>query len=81
MVMSPLAIFFEQNPGRRRIELARFAGITPSRVTQLCNGGKPGRVLAVRIASWTGDKVRPEDWDAPDWGGAQLVAGGEGARP
>lgn len=78
--MSPLATFFEQNPGKRRIELARYAGITPSRVTQLCNGGKPGRILAVRIASWTGDRVRPEDWDAPLADPAKGALGGDGAR-
>ncbi len=63
--MSPLAAYFAANPDRKRIALARFAGITPSFVTQLCNKGKPGRALAVRIAEWTNGAVRPEHWDGP----------------
>lgn len=63
--MSPLAAFFAAHPDRKRIALARDVGISPGFVTQLCNGGKPGRAVAVRIAEWTNGKVRPEDWDAP----------------
>jgi hypothetical protein len=63
--MSPLAAFFEHHPDRKRIQLARAVGVTPGFVTQLCAGAKPGRALAVRIAEWTGDEVRPEHWDKP----------------
>ena len=61
--MSPLAAFFRDHPERKRIELARAIGITPGFVTQLCGTGKPGRVVANKIAEWTGGIVRPEHWD------------------
>ncbi|AWV18791.1 hypothetical protein A3862_27315 [Methylobacterium sp. XJLW] len=61
--MSPLAAFFRDHPERKRIELARAVGVTPSFVTQLCGTGKPGRVVANRIAEWTNGIVRPEHWD------------------
>lgn len=81
--MSPLARWFDQHPDRRRIELARFAGITPSFVTQLCNGSsKPGLTLAVRIAEWTANEVRPEHWAEPGPArGAQAFTTADRAPP
>ncbi|MBA7586296.1 hypothetical protein ES708_28293 [subsurface metagenome] len=61
--MSPLAAFFRDHPDRKRIELARAVGVSPGFVTQLCGTGKPGRVVANKIADWTGGVVRPEHWD------------------
>ena len=64
--MSPLLRFFKAHPDRRRVALAKHAGIQPSFVTMLCNGKKkPGRAVAVRIAEWTNNEVRPEHWDIP----------------
>jgi hypothetical protein len=61
--MSPLAAFFRDHPKRKRIELAQAVGVTPGFVSQLCRSGKPGRVVAIKIAEWTGGIVRPEHWD------------------
>ena len=63
--MSPLAAFFRDNPKRKRVELAQAVGVTPGFVSQLWRSGKPGRVVAIKIAEWTGGIVRPEHWDEP----------------
>jgi len=52
--MSPLAAYFARNPTLRKSHVARELGITPGRVTQLCDGGKPSPELANLIEEHTG---------------------------
>ena len=64
--MSPLEQWFSRNPHIGRSEFARRVGVTPGRITQLCDSVKPDTPslkLALRIAEKTRGQVRPEDWE------------------
>jgi 3,4-dihydroxy 2-butanone 4-phosphate synthase/GTP cyclohydrolase II len=54
------------NSGTSQSELARRLGVTQGRVSQLVAGAQPSLELAMKIATATGNKVRPQDFGDQD---------------
>ena len=46
----------------RKIDLARAIGVTPGRVTQICNGDTPSLEVAGKIEDFTRRAVRMSDF-------------------
>jgi hypothetical protein len=60
--MNPLAKFFADNPDIRKVAFARTVGVTPGRITQLCDGDTPSLPLAQRIEAATRKQVPVSAW-------------------